>query len=114
WSAAGWARPSTRGTPRSRTGRCARRRSRRLAELLQDRHRRPERGPLLGGQLGQPPGQPGVLAPPDALDDRPPFLGDGEDHLPPAIRRAVASPASVLVRVAVIIGYLRRQAWGVD
>jgi hypothetical protein len=30
------------------------------------------------------------------------------------IRRAVASPASVLVRVAVIIGYLRRQASGVD
>jgi hypothetical protein len=26
------------------------------------------------------------------------------------IRRAVASPASVLVRVVVIIGYLRRQA----
>jgi hypothetical protein len=30
------------------------------------------------------------------------------------IRRAVASPASVLVRVVVIIGYLRRQASGVD
>ena len=30
------------------------------------------------------------------------------------IRRAVASPASVLVCVAVIIGYLRRQASGVD
>jgi hypothetical protein len=30
------------------------------------------------------------------------------------IRRAVASPASVLVRVVVIIGYLRRQAYGVD
>jgi hypothetical protein len=29
------------------------------------------------------------------------------------IRRAVASPASVLVRVVVIIGYLRRQASGV-
>jgi hypothetical protein len=27
------------------------------------------------------------------------------------IRRAVASPASVLVRVAVIMGNLRRQAW---
>jgi hypothetical protein len=30
------------------------------------------------------------------------------------IRRAVASPASVLVRVVVIIGYLRLQASGVD
>jgi hypothetical protein len=30
------------------------------------------------------------------------------------IRRAVASPASVLVCVAVITGYLRRQASGVD
>jgi hypothetical protein len=30
------------------------------------------------------------------------------------IRRAVASPASVLVRVVVVIGYLHRQASGVD
>ena len=60
--------------------------SRGLAELLQDGHRRPEGGPFLGGELGQPPGQPRVLPAPHALHHRPPFLGDGEDDLAPVGR----------------------------
>ncbi len=55
----------------------------RLAELLQDGHRRPERSPLLGSELGQPPGQPGVFPAPHALHHRPSLLGNGEDHLTP-------------------------------
>jgi RNA 2',3'-cyclic 3'-phosphodiesterase len=57
-----------------------------LAELFQDRHRRPERGPLGFGQLGQPASQPGVLPAPDPLHDRSPLLGDLEDDLAPVGR----------------------------